>query len=197
MNEIDTEKIIAVLMASDLHGKLTEDVKPSYRAVLDPMGYGIASASVAALLVTSKWLPSPAEIRTMATDLECGEVRAGGEAWGSVLKAIRGAGVYRRPGVDFKFADPVVLEAVLLFGWEELCSSENTVADRARFIELYDRIAEKSRRRETIEALPAVKRYRELQATAARALPRGETRAIADVMRAQPALAIVTERPTP
>jgi len=105
-----------------------------------------------------------------------------------VLKAISRAGRNRTPGVDFDFRDPLVLEAVRALGWVQLCDSENQVADRARFVELYDALAAKSRRAAITENLPAVQRFRALQAAQERepaALPPagGEARTVGQVLR--------------
>ena len=52
--------------------------------------------------------------------------------------------------------------------------SDNEVADRARFIELYDQLAAQRRKAQASDSLPAVQRYRELQEQRRRELPEGE-----------------------
>jgi hypothetical protein len=72
-----------------------------------------------------------------------------------VLAAVRKFGVYRQPS----FCDPVVARAVQSLGWEEICNSENQAADRARFIELYDRLSRAQRREAQVHGgaqLPAL-----------------------------------------
>ena len=39
------------------------------------------------------------------------------------------------------FTDPVTAQCVASLRWRELCDSENQAADRARFVELYDKLA--------------------------------------------------------
>jgi hypothetical protein len=110
-------------------------------------------------------MPTIAEIREACMDLEHGEPKAGGEAWGEVLAAVSRWGIYRQPGLDFQFADPVVARAVQAFGWRNICNSENQQADRARFIELYDRLATVERKQLNAGQLPAAQRLRALQSS--------------------------------
>jgi len=182
VNELQIKKLVAVMVAAYPASKISEESVGVYTRMLADLEYPAANAAVEQLLATSKWLPTVAEIRERVVSLQDGEIRAGGEAWGSVLKAIRGAGRYRVPGKDFAFADQVTADAVAAMNWVELCDSENQVADRARFIELYDQLAQRHRRLQLSEGLPAMQRFRALQATReaerAKALPAGEPQAI-------------------
>ena len=110
-------------------------------------------------LATSKWLPTPAEIRTIVDEAAHGRRRNGGDAWGDVRREIGRAGRYRAP----RFDDAITALAVSRLGWVELCDSENAVADRARFIELYDRLAATSRREEQSPMLGDATAVRSLQ----------------------------------
>ncbi len=62
------------------------------------------------------------------------------------------------------FPDPTTMRCVELMQWSKLCSSENEVADRARFVELYDKLAVQDRRKQLSESLPAMQRYRAIEA---------------------------------
>lgn len=133
--------------------------------------------AITALVLTEKWLPTIAQIVAKVSEQRGGRKREGGEAWGDVVQAIRRYGYVRQPGTDFQFNDPIVARAVRAFGWPELCASENTVADRARFIELYSQLAEsESVDRAIAAALPAAE---------SRQLPSG-TRSLAEALRALP-----------
>jgi hypothetical protein len=164
VNELQIKKLVAVMVAAYPSSKISEESVGVYTRMLADLDYPAANAAVEQLLATSKWMPTVAEIRDRIVSLVTGEIRAGGEAWGSVLKAIRGAGRYRIPGVDFAFFDPVTAECVSAMSWVELCDSENPTADRARFIELYDQLATRHRRAQLSEGLPAMQRFRALQA---------------------------------
>lgn len=99
-----------------------------------------------------KWFPTVAELRSAAVALSSRNGhRAGAEAWGDVLHAMHEFGFYRKP----QFDDPTVARIVASFGWRELCQSENSIADRARFIEAYEQIANREKERDTM--LPEVR----------------------------------------
>lgn len=170
MNEREAQRLITVLVTAfpSSTSRLSESQQAEfmgiYRRMLADLDYAAANAAVERLLATSRFMPTVAEVRETVFSLEQGEQRAGGEAWGTVLKAIRAEGVYRRPGIDFNFRDPVTLRVVSALSWEELCNSENITADRARFIELYDKLAIQERRKQLSESLPAMQRYREIEA---------------------------------
>lgn len=170
MTEPEVQKLVCVLIAAfpsamakvdDEHQRNTMAI---YRRMLADLDYLVANAAVERLLATCRFMPAVSEIRDACLSLTQGEVRAGGDAWGSVLKAIAEQGAHRTPGADFQFRDPVVLLCVKALGWRELCLSENQVADRARFIELYEQLAAKQRRLALSEGLPAMQRLRAAQA---------------------------------
>ncbi len=175
MSPLEIKKLVAVLVAAYPNSKISEESVGVYVRMLADLDYPAANAAVEQLLASSKWMPTVSEIRERVVSLHRGEILVGGEAWGLVLKAIGRYGRYRVPGVDFKFDDPTTAECVSALNWRELCDSENPQADRARFVELYDRLAARNRRAELTDGLPATKRFRELQAQqSARALSQGE-----------------------
>lgn len=173
MTEAEVRKLVAVLLGAFPASRTTPETAMVYERMLKDLDYPAANAAVERLLATCKFMPTVAEIRETALTLSSGEQMPGGEAWGSVLAAIGGAGVYRVPGKDFQFRDPVTAQCVRALGWEELCNSENSSADRARFIELYDKLASQHRRKQLSECLPAMQRYRALEAKKAEGLPDG------------------------
>lgn len=187
MTEIEAQKLVSVLVAS-FPSQMTrfdaEQIKTtmaSYRRFMLDLDYAAANAAVERLIATSRFLPTVAEIREATLALVVGEKRDGGEGWGDVLGAVSRWGRYRTPGIDFQFADPVTHECVRLMGWVNICDSENQVADRARFIELYAQLAAKDRREMLTGGLPAIRRLREAQGEPAK-LPSG-TVTVRDAMR--------------
>jgi hypothetical protein len=163
MNRSEAAKLVAVLLAAFPGAKSTAGTSEVYERMLADLDYPTANAAVERLLATCRFMPTIAEIRTACIDLSHGDRRAGGEAWGECLKAIGRWGYTRSPGKDFSFQDPLVARCVAALGWENLCNSESQMADRARFIELYDQLAIGERRNVTAGELPAAKRLRELQ----------------------------------
>ncbi len=125
-----------------------EDVRAidaAYAAGLADISHEIAKAAVGRLVMTSKWIPTVAEIRQAAGVIIHGNQATGAEAWGEVVQMIRSKGSHRTPGIDFQFADPITIRVVAALNWLELCQSENVIADRARFIDCYEQIADNER----------------------------------------------------
>jgi hypothetical protein len=183
MTEGQVSKLVAVLAASYPAAKGDAGTVAAYQRMLGDLDYPAANAAVERLIATSKWLPTVAEIREATLALNVGEIRPGGEAWGDVPRAIRRYGYMRTPGQDFDFDDPAVAAAVKAMSWQELCSSENAVADRARFIELYDQLAARSRRLQLSEGLPAMQRFRALQAAQRQEIEPGTAQSIGKLIK--------------
>lgn len=172
MTQAEVAKIVAVLLAAFPQSRATPQTSQVYERMLADLDYPAVNAAVERLLATAKFMPTIAEIRETALTLAVGEQKPGGQEWGTVLKAIGRWGTYRVPGVDFKFDDPVTAQCVAAMGWENLCASENQQADRARFTELYDKLAVQERRKQLSDGLPAMQRYRIIQAQEAKRIER-------------------------
>lgn len=151
MNRNEASKLVTVAVAACAQGaRLTyeqvESTIDAWLLLLGDLTFEHASCALATVLQTSPYLPAVADIRRAAVELVHGPRRPGAEAWGDVKRAMGSHGAYRTPGVDFRFDDPIVAQLVsTAFGWRELCASENAVADRARFIEAYDKLAGQAR----------------------------------------------------
>lgn len=63
------------------------------------------------------------------------------EAWGLVNKEISAKGSYGKP----EFDSPLVSQSVEVIGWRNLCLSDNDVADRAHFFQIYNSLLEKNK----------------------------------------------------
>lgn len=162
MNKQETAKILAVIDALFKTGSsqpadvaLQVDL---WTELLGDLEYRVVDLAIRSMAHTNTWAPSIAEIRAFVVELERGPVRAGGDAWRDFLDAVSRYGSYRIP----VFSDPVVAKVVHALGWKELCLSENQVADRARFIELYDRLACDERRVQQSPLLAAAREQRAL-----------------------------------
>ena len=106
-------------------------------------------------MAESQWFPKISELRKAAARLTHPEALDPAEAWEQVCKAIPryGATIAGTDGAGIPpFDDPLTAVVVRQFGWNNLCFSDNPVADRARFIEAYERQATRSYQR---AALPA------------------------------------------
>lgn len=147
MKSSEAKKIVAFLAASfpgqiaKLGETAARQMAEVYAEMLADLEYDHALAAVRRLATTARWLPTIAEIREVATDLALGPRRHGGDAWGDVLSAVSRHGRNRYP----QFEDAITAACVRALGWQEICNSENAIADRARFIELYDKLAREKR----------------------------------------------------
>jgi hypothetical protein len=141
MQRSEAAKLVATLSAAYRDAPISEETSQVYERMLLDLDFEAGKAAVQRLICMSKWLPTVAEIRAAAADIDRGPVRRGGEAFGDVLAEIRRTGSYGAPS----FADPLVAECVSLMGWRTLCLGDNEAADRARFIELYDGLAARGR----------------------------------------------------
>ena len=169
MTKQEAAKLVAVMVAATaqgarLDGEAVTAMVDAYASLLSDLDYARCSAAVRALLQGQTWIPSVAEIRKVVLELERGPKRSGGEAWGAVVQAMKHEGAYKFPGIDFKFVDPVTARCVEHLGWKELCLSENQVSDRARFIELYDNLADRAEREDRSPVLAAAQRNRDQHA---------------------------------
>jgi hypothetical protein len=188
MQRSETLKLVALLAAAWRDAAISDETAGVYSSMLADLDFDVAQQAVHRLINTSKWLPTVAEIRATAADIEHGPVRAGGEAYGDVLAEIRRTGHYGVP----RFQDPLVAEAVGIMGWRGLCLGDNEAADRARFIEVYDRLASRGRADVVAgRALPAPRKGLALPVYAPRTLPEPKratsvTRAELDALLARP-----------
>ena len=151
MKKHEVSKIVAYLAAAFPQAQVTEATSEVYETMLADLDFEPAQEAVHRLCATSEWLPTIAKIRATYTDITRGPRRTGAEAHGDVLAEIRRVGAYDKP----RFVDPIVAECVASMGWRGLCLGDNEAADRARFIELYDRLSERDRQDAVVgRALP-------------------------------------------
>lgn len=114
-----------------------------YRQLSD-IPYNVAEIALNKWVATNKWSPSIADIREMATDVQCGYRPDWGEGWKQVQLAIRKYGSYE-PQKAFESMDEITKQCVKQLGWRNLCMSENETADRANFRMIYERLIERKR----------------------------------------------------
>jgi hypothetical protein len=160
VTESEAKQAVAIALAAcpSHAAKLgLDEVKLMIKAwamLLEDLESAAVMAALKRYLATSHWLPAPAQIRALVAEAKHGRRRPGADAWEDVRKAIGAVGRYRTPA----FTDPLVARAVSALGWRELCDSENSTSDRARFVELYDQYASSAVEDATVGALPGVSR---------------------------------------
>lgn len=105
---------------------------------LQDVPYPVAEAVLAKWVATNKWSPSIADIRDGVAEIQNGgPADDWGEAWDQAMTAIRRFGSYDEDGA-LASLPPLTREAVRRLGYKSLCWSENQVADRANFRQVYE-----------------------------------------------------------
>lgn len=89
---------------------------------------------------TEKWPPTISELRTLVNEIQRGKTKDYGEGWELVLLAIRKYGMHQVDlAMEFlKKNDEIAHDTVKRLGFKEICISENIVADRANFRNIYE-----------------------------------------------------------
>ena len=108
-----------------------------YRQLQD-IPYEAAEAILSKWVATNKWSPSVADIREAYAEITSGGRSPDwGEAWEQTMTAIRRFGSYDESGA-LESLPPLTRETVRRLGYKSLCWSENQVADRANFRQVYE-----------------------------------------------------------
>ena len=153
-------------LAMEIYGRCLADIPDD-----------LLSAAVVSVVSGATFYPKPAEIRRAAIGLRWPDELTGAEAWGRVGAYIRkwpaGGRLIGETHVDPPALPERVQRAVnAIGGLAYLRTSENAVADRARFCDVYDAL--RRRATEHAQMLPEVRQVVErLQAPAAAQLEAG------------------------
>lgn len=115
-------------------------IKEVWFEQLKDIPYDVCQSAIKKWVLTQKWSPSVSEIRELCIELTGGLTPDSGQAWDEVLKAIRKYG-YLREAEALASMSPLTRETTMQMGYYELCASENQVADRAHFMQMYDQVA--------------------------------------------------------
>lgn len=105
--------------------------------MLKDLDYKVVSNAVQSYIATNKMPPSIADIRELSSQITSIKVLDYGEAWETVLKAIRRYG-YMQEIEALESLDDLTRKCVRRIGWQNICMSENIVADRANFRMMYE-----------------------------------------------------------
>ena len=142
MTKTEAAKLVTRLVGFFPQSQFSEANAEAYESVLVTMDHESTAEAIFRLVTTSKWLPTIAEIRAAAVDIQLGPLKSGVEAWAEVMEETGRVGYCGRPS----FTDETIRRVVQSMGWEQLCLSQNLASDRARFCELYDTWATRDRR---------------------------------------------------
>ena len=138
--------------AKNLRGTEAVETMKLYQRILQDMPDALVESACIDHMAESQWWPKPSELRERCVSLLLNDQGAQGasEAWGVVQRRLRvpdrtwvgGVEYVRRP------CDEMTERAITAIGgWSYLRHSEDSVADRARFIEAYKDISTRERRR--------------------------------------------------
>lgn len=121
-----------------------ENILPNKQAMelwfrqLQDIPYEAAEAILSKWVATNKWSPSIADIRDgMAEIQNGGAAEDWGEGWNKAMAAIRKYGSYNEAEA-LDSLPPLTRETVRRLGYKSLCWSENQIADRANFRQVYE-----------------------------------------------------------
>lgn len=157
-------KMFVLFRANWPRYQFAQDTINVYARILADVPDELLEAACIDCLATCTWFPKVAEIRravgrlTITTDLTAGE------AWALVIKYSRiPKTVLVGDGRLYRKALPENVQRALeaIGGWEQLASSDNYVADRARFLQSYEAITRRHEERRLM--LPEVKKRKEIE----------------------------------
>lgn len=109
---------------------------------LQDIPYKVCMAVVNKWVALNKWAPTIADIRENAVDIADGDQKDWSEAWQDVLLNIREYG-YHRAEDGLEELTGVTRQTVERLGYTRLCHSENIMADRANFRDIYNELSKR------------------------------------------------------
>lgn len=94
-------------------------------------------------IATSTFAPTVAELRRALSDISHERPLTAGEAWQETIQAMQYWG-YCRPEEAMAGMSPLTRQTVKMMGWTNLCVSENPIADRAHFMQIYEALLKRN-----------------------------------------------------
>lgn len=132
-----------------------QNIMPNQQAMelwyiqLQDIPYKVCMAVVNKWVALNKWAPTIADIRENAVNISNGDEKDWGDAWQDVLLNIREYG-YHRAEEGLERLTGVTREVVERLGYTKLCHSENEMADRANFRDLYNELIKREKQNKQI-----------------------------------------------
>lgn len=142
MNKAEFKNIAFAISTAYPNSSLFQSVESAefWYKLLQDIDYDIAQNAVTEHISTNKFPPSIAEIREKCTKRYGKGIPDWGTAWESVLKAIRKYG-WPEELKALESMDELTRKCVKRLGYQNLCGSENFMADRANFRMLYEELS--------------------------------------------------------
>jgi hypothetical protein len=109
-------------------------------SLLKDIPYETLNIAIQKYMATGKFPPTVAELRESACEITSPDLKEDWSAgWQQVVKAIGGYGCYNAEGA-LESMDSITRQCVKRLGWKNLCMSENQMADRANFRQIYEQV---------------------------------------------------------
>lgn len=162
MNKKEFALIIAALKSNYRNfGVETKEQMNFWYDMLKDIEYSVLELAVKKLICEMVYPPTIADIRKSVAETIQAPVLDAATAWGEVRDAIRRYGFYRKEEAlkSLSFLTRKVVQGI---GWQELCLSENQMADRAHFIKMFESIAQREKQ-ERMLAVPLREDIKALQ----------------------------------
>jgi len=137
-------KVLGVLATLYPRFVIEDRTIAAYSAILGDLDAELLKAATLVCGSTGTFFPAAAELRAAAFELieHQSGLPTAPEAWAEVMNEVRRVGHTGLP----RWSNPLIGRAVeAIGGWWQLCTSENNVADRARFFESYNVLLERER----------------------------------------------------
>lgn len=149
MTRDEFSRCVAMLEVYWPHGnaKWTVEAIELWEGLLLDLDAVSVAAAIQALAIDGRdWPPPPGLIRNRAIAL-ANPLPGASEAWLEVCTWIRKVGSYRgfRGFDEVVWSHPLVGHVADTLGWDNLCQSENPMADRAHFFKLWEQTCERQR----------------------------------------------------
>lgn len=164
MNTQEFETVALAIKAAYPNSNVLPDkyaMKVWYRALMD-IDFFVVENAVWEHISTSIFPPSIAEIREKCAARLSPMVTDWGEAWEEVQRAIQKYGRYQEEEA-LSSMTRMTKAAVRRMGFQNLCGSENLVADRAHFQRMYEEMVKEEKRQTQLPEFVQNKRTRMIE----------------------------------
>jgi len=142
----EVKRVMLGLAAMFPNAPVLEDAHfKAYHSILADLDAGLLNLAAKEIGRKSTFYPTAGELRKAAWSLveKANGIRSAHDAWAEVCKSFGSHGYYR--GAP-DWSTPLIGKAIAAIGgYHELCISENTAADRARFLQAYESYLERDR----------------------------------------------------
>lgn len=118
-------------------------------SMLKDLDYEAVTVALQKYASQNTFPPTVADLRGGCAEVQNGEYKSWEEGWHEVCEAIKKYG-YMREGEALHSLSDMTRKIVLSMDYQYLCSSENPMADRANFRDIYNNMVSKQKQREQL-----------------------------------------------